>query len=139
MAEQQYQKRPLPQEKEPETKELSIGNWMLKGSVALFFDTTGALINLLPVAGQILEEFNDLFADGVFLLWFTLDGVKYSKNTMFGSFVLKFIPILNMLPEYTLMIIIMYMKSKKDAAVRKTVGGGSIARTIANQNKSPNA
>jgi hypothetical protein len=117
------QKKPLPQEKQTVPGEITIGTWFLMGGVALFFDTTGALINLIPVAGQILEEGNDLFADATFWLWFTIKGSKYSKKTMFGTFILKFVPFLNMLPEYTLMIIMMYIQSKGKKVTAKIPGG----------------
>jgi hypothetical protein len=92
----------------------SVSNmtWLLLAMTGLFFDTTGAILNLIPGAGQFLDEGNDLVADGVFLLWFKMNGMKYSKTTVFGSFIVKFIPLLNILPEYFLMIILLFLQAR---------------------------
>lgn len=106
---------------------ISDMTWFLMAMTGLFFDTTGALLNLIPVAGQVLDEGNDLVADGIFLLWFKMNGMKYSKTTVFGSFIVKFVPLLNILPEYFLMIILLYLQARaKTPPPQPPVGGGEI-------------
>jgi len=99
--------------------EIDEGTWWLMGLVALFFDGVGAGVNLIPIAGQILDMMNDLIADFTFWLWFKMKGAKYSKVTMFGAFIVKFIPIVNILPEYSGMIVIMYMQSRAAKRLKK--------------------
>jgi hypothetical protein len=103
-----------PDQKQPE---IDSGTWWLMGLVAIFFDTTGAGANLIfPVVGQIL---NDLVADGAFWLWFKMMGMKYSKVTVWSSFAAKFIPILDLFPEYSLMVLLLYVQSKAKAQLKK--------------------
>ena len=109
---------------------MGFGTWMLMGMAALFFDTTGALINLIPGVGQVLEEFNDAFADMVFWLWFKMKGGTYSKTTLFGTFIVKFIPFLDILPEYTLMIILLYFQAKAKKVVAKVPSGTLAVSTL---------
>ena len=121
---QKEKKRLLAEDKQKQAlASIDNGTWMLMGGVGLFFDTTGALVNLIPVAGQIMDVGNDLFADATFLLWFTMKGMRYSKSTAFGTFILKFVPILNILPEYTLMIVLLYLQSKKKTLETPNITG----------------
>lgn len=114
---------------------IGTSTWMLLGGTALFFDTTGALVNIIPIAGVVFEELNDLFADMTFWLWFTLLGTKYSKTTLFGSFALKFIPGINLLPEYTIAMVMLYMQSKSKKVIAKVPGGNLAMKRIDSKNQ----
>lgn len=109
-------------------QQISSGTWIIIIITALFFDTTGALFNLIPVAGQVIAIGNDMFADATFWLWFKLKGANYSKTTLFGTMVLKFIPFLDVLPEYTLAMLLLYFQAKKNAVVAQVPGADLIAQ-----------
>lgn len=103
--------------KEPrQLKDTTIG---LMISVALFYDGLQALLQLIPVAGQILAGLVAIFAFLTFWLWFRLNGIKFStpkRSAVMGTgFIIELIPILNILPAWTLAvaIIVADLKVKK--------------------------
>jgi hypothetical protein len=121
-AQRKENKQLKPEEKrEDSAEDITFGTWLLWGGTALFFDTTGAIAGsfdfILPSVGTFLEFLNDAFADATFLLWFRLKGHKYSKRTVLGTFIIKFIPLLSLLPEYTLMIVLLYGQEKAKKAM----------------------
>ena len=91
--------------KTPELKGTTIG---LMFSVALFFDTLQAVFQIAPVLGQILAGLIAIFAFLTLWLWFRLHGIKFStpkrSAVMAGGFLIELIPILNILPAWTLAV-----------------------------------
>lgn len=89
-------------------KNITIGLMIV---AALLFDAVQAIINLLPIAGQILSGFVSFFAFMTFWLWFRLNGLKFTSakrvSYMGGGFILELIPILNMLPAWTLAVFLL--------------------------------
>ena len=74
-------------------------------ATAVLFDVVQALINLIPVVGQILSFFISIFAFMTFWLWFKMYGVSFSKgknlkNLGFG-FLIEMIPVVDILPAWT--------------------------------------
>ncbi len=106
-----------------EQKKMGVGTWMFCIGIALFFDALEALISLIPVAGEIIAMGIDGVAFATFWLIFKMNNETYSKKTFIGGFVVGFIPIVNMLPECTLTIIMLYINSKAQKVVAKVPGG----------------
>jgi hypothetical protein len=117
------QKKPLPQQKVETPGEISSGTWMLMIGTALFFDACEALISLVPILGEIVSVLIDMLAFGTFWLWFKMHGASYSKKTFLGGFIVGFIPIINMLPECTLTIVMLYFDAKAKKAIAIVPGG----------------
>jgi hypothetical protein len=114
------------QNKEPD---ISFGTSFLMLGTAILFDVFQFLVELIPVAGQILSILITIVAWATFYLWFKIKGIKFTKTKKFafvGGFIIEFIPIINMLPTWTLSIIIMVSK-KKIAKVVSQVPGGAVA------------
>jgi hypothetical protein len=75
-------------------------------AVAVLFDVANGLINLVPIAGQILSDFVTIVAYGTFWLWFTILGISMidPKKALrfFGTGGIEMIPVINALPALTL-------------------------------------
>jgi hypothetical protein len=91
-------------------------------ATALFFDVCKLLLQLIPVAGQVLAIVVGWFAFGTFWLWFTILGAKYSKGTMMLGFISDFIPFADVLSE-TATILALYIQSKGEKVVSSVPGG----------------
>lgn len=102
--------------------------------VALLFDVIQALINLLPFAGQILSFFVSIFAFLTFYVWFKIHGTSFSKPTralkFLGGFSIELIPVLNMLPAWTLAVVLIIGETKVKKIVGKVPGGEKLVKTI---------
>lgn len=85
-------------------------------AVALFYDAIQAFINLIPFLGQILSSLIGLFAFLTFYLWFKLKGLNFATakraGYLGGGFMIELLPLVNMLPAWTLTITLLAMDSK---------------------------
>ncbi|MGB3922007.1 MAG: hypothetical protein WBL19_01830 [Minisyncoccia bacterium] len=84
--------------------------------VALFFDGIQILVQLIPVAGQILGSVIGLLAFMTFFLWFAMKGMRFLTAgriiTMTGTLFVEVIPLASALPVWTLSIVLMFITSK---------------------------
>ena len=75
-------------------------------STALFFDALQGGLSLIPFLGWIVASLVGGFAFMTFWFWFKTHGVKFTTakraGIMGGGFFIELIPILNMLPAWTL-------------------------------------
>jgi len=87
-------------------------------SVALFFDIIIALINLIPVAGQIISMVIGAVAYAIFFLWFAMKGVRLmtpKKIAAMGTgLLISIIPIINVLPAVTASVILTIIFDRKE-------------------------
>lgn len=85
-------------------------------SVALFYDVFQALIQLIPFLGQILSSLIGVFAFLTFYLWFKMRGLNFATpkraGLLGGGFLIELIPILNILPAWTLAVILLAIDFK---------------------------
>lgn len=85
-------------------------------SVALFYDAVQGIINLIPILGQILSGLISMFAFLTFYLWFKLKGLNFvtPKRAAYlgGGLLIELIPILNILPAWTLAVTLLALDSK---------------------------
>lgn len=79
-------------------------------SVAIFFDVSVFLINLIPIAGQIIGSIIGIFAYLIFIFWYLMLGMRLLTrkrvSTIGGGLLISIIPILNMLPDITLSVLL---------------------------------
>lgn len=123
-------KKPLPEQKPSDNAVgITTTTWMLMIGVALFFDTSEALISLVPILGEILSVLLDIFVFATFWLWFKIKGEKYSRSTMIGGFIIGLVPIINILPEATLTIVLLYFSAKAKKAANVVPGGNAFLKT----------
>lgn len=104
-------------------------------STALFFDALQASVQLVWILGQILAGLVAIYAFLTFWLWFRLYGIKFStpkrSAVMGGGFIIELIPILNVLPAWTLAVTIIILDIKAKNIASKAVesvtkGGGNV-------------
>ena len=116
--------------KEPE---LSFGTSFLMVGTAILFDTFQFLIELIPVVGQILSMLVTMVAWCTFALWAIMSGVKFSKTKKLAFGVgglIEFIPIISMLPTWTLSVMILVSKNKIDKLISQVPGGNKVTETL---------
>lgn len=90
--------------------------WLMLG-FAIFLDTLGILIQLIPAAGQILATCIGIFGQLLFWFWFTINGVTFNTKKalrFFGTNILELIPFINALPALTTSVILTLHQVKKD-------------------------
>lgn len=118
-------------EKDKEIKPVT-GTFMI--IVALLFDGIQAGINLIPIVGQILSFLISIFAFLTFWVWFKMNGVSFAKPKRAGSmgvgFLVELIPVLNMLPAWTLAVFLIISDTKIKKVLSQTPGRGKIASAI---------
>lgn len=88
-------------------------------AVALLYDGIQALLQIIPLMGQILSTFVGFFAFGTFYLWFKFKGFKFATvkraGALGGGFILELIPFINALPIWTLSVLLIIMDIKAKA------------------------
>lgn len=96
--------------------------------VALLVDAIQALLDIL-VIGFVLNWLIDAAAGFGFYLWFKLHGVHFNSSKRIASFwgglIIELIPIVNMLPGWTLAVVLVISTTKIEKvaeAVAGTVG-----------------
>jgi len=98
-------------------KKISSATGMLMVSIALFFDSFQGLIEIIPVLGQIFSSLITIFAGLTFYLWFKINGVDFVNpkraGYLGGGFLIELIPFLNILPAWTLTVILLVSNSNR--------------------------
>jgi len=103
-------------------------------SVALLFDGTQAFLDLfhiIPIVGNIFVAVANwiisVLALFVFWFWFFINGVRFNSPkrmlTMGGSFIIELIPILDMLPAWTLAVVLIILTARLPKSIQPIVGG----------------
>ena len=83
--------------------------------VAIIIDLMQFLIGIIPIVGQIIGVLITFIATFSFWLWFKLLGVPFDRKQslrFLGGSIIEFIPILGMLPAWTVVVILMLSKEK---------------------------
>lgn len=107
-------------------KELSFSTSFLMTGAALFFDGLQILVGWVPIIGQIISPIIGFFALITFWFWFKIHGISFSKKkraaTIGAGAIIELIPILNLLPMWTLAVlrIISTNKLKNGGATKQT-------------------
>lgn len=95
--------------------------------VALLFDLIEILLNLVPFLGWILIWLMDMLVWLTFFLWFKVRGVGFSSKRSLSlglGLLIEIIPVVDILPGWTLAVILMIRSSwKEDDLAAKTVEG----------------
>jgi len=107
-------------------------------AVALFYDMSQVGLNLIGTipGGQAITFIGtvliDVWAFLTFYIWFKLQGVSFVNPkrgiTMGGAVLIEIIPILNALPAWTLAVVILFITTRGEEALEKTlsrVGGAA--------------
>lgn len=123
---------------EQKKSNIGKGTWMILIGTAIFFDVIEALISLIPILGEIIAMAIDALAFATFWLIFKMNDHEYSRRAFLGGFIVGFIPIINMLPECTLSIVMLYFDAKARNALAKVPGGGMVETAIASGNNVQN-
>ncbi|MDQ3089728.1 MAG: hypothetical protein M3Q24_01065 [bacterium] len=109
-----------------DSKKLSQTTSGLMIAVAVFFDAFQLIINLIPVLGQIISVVIGFFAFLTFYFWFSSKGVKFATpkrgGILGGGFIVEMIPIINMLPAWTLAVVLIILDQKKKELLNKVTG-----------------
>jgi len=127
-------------EEEPKLKESQ--KWLMLG-VAIAVDATSALVNLIPIVGQIASFFVGLFFTMTFWLWFKMNGMNFSKPKnilgLAGGSIIEMIPVLNALPAWTATVLYLTRVEKIiDKTVAQVPGASKISNVVSiSQGKKP--
>lgn len=101
--------------------------------VALIFDGVQALVNLIPVIGQVLSFFISIFSFLTFYVWFKMNGVSFSKPKkvlrFWGGAFVEAIPILNVLPALTLSVFVMLSETRTKKVLSQVPGISNYTKT----------
>ena len=82
-------------------------------------DIISFFISLVPVFGQAVNPVWSFLIIGIFWFWFAFSGLGFLGSLGSGaSAVVEFIPALQLVPSFILMVIVIYLKTKvKDIPV----------------------
>ncbi len=112
-------------------QQINTGNWFIKIGVAIFFDVVKWVLLLIPVAGEIIGELADFVFLATFWLWFKIEGHSYSKSNLVGAAIVGAIPVIGeIIPEWTLSIIMLYVQAKAQKVAAKVPGGQMAEKTL---------
>jgi len=110
-----------------EEKEVSNITLGFMVAVALFFDALQALVEIIPGLGQLLSVLIDFFALGTFFLWGKIAGFKLAKWKRGGvlalGFFIELIPIINIIPAWTVSVVIFALDIKAKKLLSNVPGG----------------
>ncbi len=101
-------------------KERKIPEWVgvAMTVVALMFDVTQALLQIIPLAGQLLGMMITPPAFATFYIWFKMYGMSFISPkralTMGGVIIIELIPLLGALPGWTVAVILMLVINKSE-------------------------
>ncbi len=119
-------------EKEEQEIKKVTGAFMI--IVAIIFDAVQALINLIPIVGQVLSFFISIFSFLTFYVWFKMNGISFAKPKRAlkfgGGMLVEAIPILNVLPALTLSVFMMISETRMKKVLSQIPGGNKIALVI---------
>jgi hypothetical protein len=114
----------LPDKPRSKSRKIGFSTSFLMIVLAVTFDVIQVLFNLAPVIGNILSVILiNTFAWVSFYVWFKILGVDFSKpsrmGTMVGSGFIEMIPIVNVLPTWTLAVVILIASTNVKEAILK--------------------
>ncbi len=103
-------------------------------STAIFFDVFIAIIDILDLfsfglASLLLGSIIDFFALLTFVFWFKLKGGKFGKVRSFSmgiGFIAKFIPVIDLLPDWTLAILLSFLQENISKLTNAIPGGQTL-------------
>lgn len=103
---------------------LSKKTFVLMLMVALFADLLSFVISWVPLVGQFLNPAISFFFAMSLWLWLAFNGLGFKGALGSGAgMVIETIPFLQMLPPFTAMVVIIYLRQKaKEKVVGKVVG-----------------
>lgn len=107
---------------------LSKSTFIFMLIVAASADLVSFLISIIPIAGQILNPIFSFVVALTLWLWLAIKGLGFRGAFGGGaSMVIEVIPILQILPPFTLMVVVIYIKSKVPL---KKLASGKVAGSI---------
>lgn len=134
----QEQNQPVKQAQPEKKSKISKIDFAKMLVVAIFFDATLALIQLIPVAGSVMSMVFGVIPLMIFFIWYRLLGISFSNPkkgiSFFGASLIELIPIVNILPTWTLEVIWMYVLENKEALLNKVPGTSKIANGVTGKN-----
>ncbi len=89
---------------------------------AILIDVLQGIITFIPIAGQIINSLITPCAGFMFWLWFKLHGIPFNKKRtswLMGGFIIELIPLLNVLPTWTLAVGRMIASTKIQEIISK--------------------
>ncbi len=88
--------------------------------LALFFDGSQFLLNLVPILGNFLSMVFGFFAWLSFYVWLKTKGVQFSGikkgGTLIGAAIIELVPVVNAIPAWTFAILILIAVTKAEDA-----------------------
>jgi hypothetical protein len=96
-------------QQEPPKERIDKTKGVLMTSIGFGLDSLQASIGIVPILGFIVSPIISLFIWFFFWTWFKLNGVSIGDSVeriavMFGGFLVEMIPVLNILPAWTLTV-----------------------------------
>ncbi len=100
-----------PESIEPPQERIDSGTGKLMVAVAFGFDLFQGVVGLTPFVGWVLSPMIGLIIWLTFWIWLKLHGVSVVESVermaiLFGGFLVELVPILNILPVWTLTIFV---------------------------------
>ena len=115
-----------PEQKPAEKPKISKTDFFKMLAVAIFFDATLAVIQLIPVAGSVAAMVFNVIPLMLFFIWYLLLGISFSNPkkglSFFGASLVEFIPIINILPTWTMEVCYMYFLENSAKILGKLAG-----------------
>jgi hypothetical protein len=110
---------------------------------AIFFDVFIAIIDLLDfvsfgLASLLLGSMFDMMAGMTFVLWFKIKGAKFGKRrtlSLMGGFIAKFIPLIDLLPDWTMAILLSFFQESLEAVASAVPGASSVTKGVSSSQK----
>lgn len=118
-------------------KKLSSGTTYLMIGTALLYDLLQFCVGWIPFVGQILGWIVSFFAGLTFWLWFRIHDIPFNKKrtaSLATGVVIEIIPLVNMLPAWTLAVVSMIATTKIKEVASK-VGAGTSDTKESEQNR----
>jgi len=113
-----------------EQKEIGSATAFLMIFVALIYDLFQLIINLIPIAGQILSFVITIFAFLTFYLWFKIYGRSFVSPkramAMGAGVIIEIIPIISILPGWTVAVILLIGIEKLEKITSLVPGGNKL-------------
>ena len=105
---------------------------------AIFFDVLIAIVDLLDLvtfglASILFGSIFDMLAGMTFWLWFKVKGAKFGKRrslSLLGGFVAKFIPIIDLFPDWTIAILLSFFEESLENIVAGVPGAGIAIKAL---------
>jgi hypothetical protein len=100
-----------------EEKHIGFVTFILQFVTALLFDGFQALVQFIPLGGQLISSaVITPAAFTTFYIWFKLKGMNFMRPsrilTMGGSAIIEFIPVLNVLPAWSLAVVLLHLSAR---------------------------